>query len=115
MAAELHGEDPIWTPAIDVYAFAGTCLQARILFLQSTFLALTHLVYRTIFSKILCDEVPSEKQKGHPIVRICQGQKPGRPKSFTDDKFWDFLNRCWEKDPKKRPAIREMAPFLKQS
>jgi serine/threonine protein kinase len=27
MAPELHDNEPAWTPATDVYAFAGTCLQ----------------------------------------------------------------------------------------
>lgn len=29
MAPELHDDSPVWTPATDVYAFAGACLQVK--------------------------------------------------------------------------------------
>jgi serine/threonine protein kinase len=87
MAPELH-EEPNWTPATDVYAFAGTCLQ------------------------IITGLRPFHDYKGNPIIPILRGKRPKRPANFLDDRLWNLLWLCWSFDPSARVGIFVLSNYL---
>jgi hypothetical protein len=80
MAAELHDEDPIWTPATDVYAFAGTCLQVGIPLLEfHCFLPLTYK-FGVASQRYCATNLPSCAKKGTSSCGSARARSPPDPR-----------------------------------
>jgi len=48
------------------------------------------------------------------LLKIQAGEMPQRPSDGITDPVWEFLERCWSRDPTKRPPIAEVYGFFSQ-
>jgi len=47
------------------------------------------------------------------LQKIQAGEMPQQP-SVNDDEIWEFLRRCWSRDPKKRPSTTQVFNVFSQ-
>ena len=63
--------------------------------------------------EVFTGKIPFEEQKNEAVVlRISQGGRPEMPGNARDigltPEMWNFLESCWRRGPKKRPAMRDV-------
>ena len=50
------------------------------------------------------------------LFAVAQGKRPHRPAAWRDtheEVLWLLAERCWDADPKKRPASKDIHDFLR--
>ena len=72
-----------------------------------------------VIYEVLSGKVPFSHHVDYTVVvRVTNGERPGRPqregrKWFTDD-VWSILERCWEANPGDRPRIKDVLLCLEK-
>jgi len=46
------------------------------------------------------------------LLKIQEGEIPRRPPDWIADLVWEFLERCWSRDPAKRPSTAQVYESL---
>jgi len=49
------------------------------------------------------------------IYDIMTGKRPKRPKRLGHDGLWEMVEKCWNRDPRKRPTCSKLVEFFRAS
>ena len=60
------------------------------------------------FEKAYTGRAPFTINTSAAVFEIIAGNRPGRPAMLRDDKLWEIVERCWDQEPRKRPAISQL-------
>lgn len=98
------------TKASDVYAFGMLAYEVGFSF------RMVPPSYSICF-QIFSGRVPFHDRQdvAAVITVITTNERPPRPAhQQLSDQLWEMIERCWQKDPLQRPAIREVVAFLEK-
>jgi len=113
-----EGEQSINTSSSDVYSFA--CVSYEVFCVLVGALSLSHSIDFQIFSGL----IPFHKIHDHAVIlQVIRGARPSRPSICEpwgipcedlglDDETWAIIEDCWNTEPEKRPAVKEVGTFL---
>ena len=115
----LEGVQPINTSSSDIYSFA--CVSYEVFWVLVDPLRRSHSIDVQIFSGL----IPFHELYGHVVsLQVIHGQRPSRPLICEpwkiacgdfglDDETWAVIDKCWNTEPEKRPAAKEVGDFLR--
>ena len=115
----LEGLQPINTSSSDIYSFA--CVSYEVLFVPVGSLSLSYVIDFQIFSGL----IPFHKIHDYAmILPVIRGKRPSCPLICEpwniacedlglDDETWAVIDKCWNQEPAKRPAAKEVGAFLR--
>ena len=92
----------------DVYSFAMVVIEV---FIRNA----TLLCHITHWFKAFTGKAPfHDSTPTSAAVGVLSGSRPGRPAypSITDD-LWSMINRCWNREPERRPEISQVVLCLR--
>ena len=70
-----------------------------------------------VIYEVLSGQVPFPQCKGHTfLLKVMGGERLERPQGaqgtwFTDE-LWEFLERCWKRQPHERPSLDDILQYL---
>jgi len=73
-----------------------------------------------VIFEVVSGEVPfSMYGDGFVLLKVIEGERPGRPQGaegawFTDE-LWEMLELCWSRQPKNRPTIEVVLEHLERA
>jgi hypothetical protein len=63
----------------------------------------------TLTSQVLTGDIPYSRYKGIIVLeKIQAGETLQRPSDKITGPLWEFLEKCWSRDPNKRPSIAQV-------
>jgi len=114
----LEGVQSINTSSSDIYSFA--CVSYEVFCIPVVPPPTSHSIDFQIFSGL----IPFHKMHDHAVsLQVIRGQRPSRPLICEpweitcedlglDDETWVVIEDCWNAEPEKRPAAKEVSAFL---
>ena len=115
-----EAEQPINTSSSDIYSFA--CVSYEVFCLPVGPLPTSHPIDFQIFSGLF----PFHEIDDHAVsLQVIRGEPPSRPEIChpweiacedlgLDDETWAEIVKCWDQEPDKRPAAKEVGTFLRE-
>jgi len=82
---------------------------------QTDMFALGRLVLELLTTEVPFSNLPFTSAI---IIRVGGGDFPNRPTDLDvvrrglDDHMWEFMTKCWDMDPRKRPTAAEAVNFF---
>ena len=104
--SKYHLEKVVPTREGDIYAFALVILQVVTLYRRQQVAFLT-------ICQVLMGEYPFRDIRAPELAyRVPLGARPPKPENAEaigiSESFWEFIQKCWDGDPRRRPQIQEV-------